>query len=144
MRAVGDAPVLFERTIPSQLHEIDAVVTDVVISCRDAGCDDRACRFTIPLVVTEVLTNAIESGNGSDPRRCVRVCVRRSSTGLVLEVLDEGTGFDLAARCGHPDRADWTDAERGRGLFIVGNLTDGIEALRTPAGGVVRVTLRTP
>jgi anti-sigma regulatory factor (Ser/Thr protein kinase) len=137
-----DVGLLFDRTIVSQLGEIDAVVLDVVAACRGAGCDDRACRFTIPLVVTEVLTNAIESGNGNDPHRRVRVCVRSSPQALVLEVLDEGHGFDLAARSGQPDAADWTSAERGRGLFLVSRLTERIEALRTPAGGVVRVTLR--
>jgi hypothetical protein len=139
----GDrARVLLERTIASRLDEIDAVVIDVVATCRTAGCDDRACRFTIPLVVTEVLTNAIESGNANDPRRHVRVVVRASPRGLLLEVLDEGQGFELADHRASPDDPAWTDAERGRGLFIVSALTEGLEAIRTPAGGVVRVTLR--
>ncbi|MCU0650551.1 MAG: ATP-binding protein [Gemmatimonadaceae bacterium] len=126
----------------SRIDAIDAVVVDVVAACRAAGVDDKACRFTVPLVLTEILANAIESGNGGDATRSVRLVVRESALGLELEVADEGAGFDIAAERTTPESEGWFEGERGRGLFIISALTARVESLRTPAGGVVRVTLK--
>lgn len=133
---------LVEHTLTSRVAEIEGAVARVVAACRAAGVADQACRFTIPLVVTEVLANAIERGNASDPTRLVRLAVHESPLGLELEVADDGHGFDLEAHRATPDDEGWFDGERGRGLFIISALTARVESLRTPAGGMVRVTFK--
>jgi anti-sigma regulatory factor (Ser/Thr protein kinase) len=126
----------------SRLDELDAVVAAVVAACRAAGAGEQPCRFTIPLVVTEVLANAIERGNGNDAARRVHVSLRRAHRRLLLEVRDEGSGFDLSACRGTPGLTAVREAEGGRGLFIVCALTEHVESMSTPAGGLVRVTFK--
>jgi anti-sigma regulatory factor (Ser/Thr protein kinase) len=135
-------PALIERSLASRVEAIDGVVADVVAACRSAGVDDRSCRFTIPLVMTEILANAIQNGNGGDPSRLVRVAVRTSPLGVELEVSDEGPGFALDRHRATPDDPSWLESERGRGLFIISALTERVETLQTPAGGMVRVVFR--
>ena len=97
--------------------------------------------------ITEALSNAIMRGNGGDRARKVRVRstvgLSRDGATLVIDVTDEGNGFDLESAGGSPEAADWLEREDGRGVFLMRSLMDRVECLR-PAGLVghtIRLTL---
>ena len=60
---------------------------------------------------------------------------------LILEVLDEGDGFDFEDCLTDPTEPENLEREDGRGLFLMTRLMDRIERFSNQ-GNVVRMTLR--
>jgi serine/threonine-protein kinase RsbW len=59
---------------------------------------------------------------------------------LVMEVKDEGRGFDLDDCTRDPTRPENVEREDGRGLFLMRSLMDSVERYDQD-GNVVRLTL---
>ena len=66
---------------------------------------------------------------------------RIDTRGLIVEVADEGNGFDLDASLIDPTTPDNIGREDGRGLFLMRKLMDRVERVDAPNGSVVRMTL---
>jgi anti-sigma regulatory factor (Ser/Thr protein kinase) len=79
------------------------------------------------LVVSELLTNAIEASPSPDAR--VRLQLSRSPIGCRITVADQGPGFARAPRGRQPDG--------GRGLLIVRRLARELTTKREPDGWTV-------
>ena len=94
-----------------------------------------------PIALTEALSNAILRGNHEDTSKEVRVrAMIDDDRSLVVEVEDEGSGFDLEACLVDPNLDGNLFREDGRGLFLMCSLLDSVE--QVPAGAnVVRLTL---
>ena len=60
---------------------------------------------------------------------------------LILEVRDEGPGFDIEASLVDPTVPANLDREDGRGLFLMRSLMDSVERIEVPTGSMVRMTL---
>jgi serine/threonine-protein kinase RsbW len=133
-----------EWTLATDVQGIPAVVDAIVTLCRDAGYSARHCQLNIPVAVTEAIANAMLRGNGNAPDRRVMVLAVVTEVRLLVEVTDEGPGFDLAAIVQSPEDADWFERERGRGVFLMRSLMDEIEnqRLEHPTGHRLRLTLQ--
>ncbi len=135
-----------EWLIASDVTAIDGIVEGVVALCSTAGFSARQCRFNIPVALTEALSNAILRGNRSDQSR--RVHVRsvieagQHATTLLIDVTDEGEGFDLANAGSRPSADDWLDREDGRGVFLMQSLMDHVECSRSQYRGLPGSTVR--
>lgn len=78
----------------------------------------------LQMVLEEALTNAWKHGNQANPSK--RIIVRRRYTNdAVLEIIDEGDGFDFETFY-DPTSRDHILRERGRGNFIMRVLTEEI------------------
>jgi serine/threonine-protein kinase RsbW len=132
-----------EWTIASDVSAITPLVAAMQALCEMSGFSARHCRFNIPVSVTEALANAIVSGNASDPSRVVRVVLVVDESQLVVEVTDEGGGFDVDAVRAAPEAPDWLEREDGRGVFLMRSLmTDVVsEPAREQRGHTVRLIL---
>ncbi len=130
-----------ELEIPSDVGCIEAVVAQVLRACEAAAFSGNHLAFHIPVALTEALSNAILRGNREDRGKSVRVRVVVDAHLLVVEVEDDGLGFDLDACTLDPTTADNLDREDGRGLFLMRRLMDRVEQFRA-RGNVVRLTLR--
>ena len=125
------------------MSEIERVVEAVVARCVAREFPRRAVALNVPVALTEALANAIVNGNREDAGKRVRVDACFDDRALVLEVHDEGAGFDLEARTNGPDDAGFLEREDGRGLFLMRALMDRVEQFALPdRGNVVRLTLR--
>jgi len=102
----------------------------------------RQLMLNVPVALTEALSNAILRGNADDPRKRVRVLVRVDRVSLVIEVTDEGRGFDIDACTIDPTTPEHLENEDGRGLFLMQKLMDSVERFAGRPGNVVRLTLR--
>jgi len=69
----------------------------------------------VPVALTEALSNAMLRGNGEDRAKEVRVRAVVDATRLVVEVEDEGTGFDLEGCTGDPTSPGALAREDGPG-----------------------------
>ena len=96
--------------------------------------------LNVPVALTEALSNAILRGNHDDTARSVHVRADVDASRLVLEVRDEGTGFDLDACTEDPTTPENLLREDGRGLFLMRRLMDHVERF-SDGGNVVRLIL---
>jgi len=126
--------------IPSDIQYIADIVDEVVRRCAAAEFPRRHLALNVPVALTEALSNAILRGNGDESARSVHVRARVDTLRLVLEVRDEGNGFDLDLCTEDPTTADNLVREDGRGLFLMRSLMDRVERY-SDGGNVVRLTL---
>ena len=127
--------------IPSDVHYIEAIVEQVVRRCAAHAYPRRHLALNVPVALTEALSNAILRGNKDDTTRSVHVHADVDSSRLVLEVRDEGAGFDLEACTEDPTTTENLLREDGRGLYLMRRLMDHVERF-SDGGNVVRLILR--
>ena len=94
----------------------------------------------VAISVTEVVNNAIVHGNKNVPRKKVTLRLITDKSSIVIEVEDEGEGFDLdSLPC--PITEENLLKEVGRGIFILRSLMDKVDFVFKKEGGtVVRLT----
>ena len=129
-----------ELEIPSDIRYIEQVVELVTGQCQQLCYTARHCALNVPVALTEALANAILRGNGEDREKHVRVTARLDFKRLVMEVSDEGEGFDIDDCTVDPTAGDNVLREDGRGLFLMRRLMDSVERFNDH-GNVVRLTL---
>jgi serine/threonine-protein kinase RsbW len=137
----GPSVVARDWRLPNDVQGIEPVVTDIVALCRAAGFSQRHCALNVPVAVTEAIANAMLRGNACAPELMVAVTVEVSIEQLVVEVCDQGCGFDLQAVQQSPDDDDWFEREDGRGVFLMRSLMDRVENDRHPDTGDHRLRL---
>ena len=135
--------VALELAVPSDVAQIERVVARVVATCADLHVPKRQLQFNVPLALTEALSNAILYGNAEQVDGRVTVRAGVVAHALVLEVGDDGPGFDLEACTRDPTAPENIEREDGRGLFLMRQLMDRVERYSRP-GNVVRMVLELP
>ena len=135
--------VALEMAIPNDVAQIERVVARVVATCADLHVPQRQLHFNVPVALTEALSNAILYGTNARVDAQVRVRAVVDDRALVLEVSDDGDGFDLDACTLDPTSPDNLMREDGRGIFLMRRLMDRVERF-TKQGNVVRLTLNRP
>jgi len=131
-----------EVDIPSDVRFIERVVELVRRECEEMDYAQRQVMLNVPVALTEALSNAILRGNLDDPAKHVHVRAEVDTVRLVVEVGDEGPGFDIDASLIDPTTPGNVDREDGRGLFLMRKLMDRVERVEGSHGSVVRMTLR--
>jgi serine/threonine-protein kinase RsbW len=93
------------------------LIERLTAAMKQAGYGDHD-RFGMHLVLEEVIVNAIKHGNRNDPAKSVRVHWEVSPERVLVEVEDEGPGFNPASV---PDPTAPENLERpgGRGLLLI-------------------------
>lgn len=133
--------VALEVEIPSDVRYIEQVVEVIARQCRQLDFNKRQTTLNVPVALTEALSNAILRGNSEEPARHVQVRCDVDSDRLVVEVVDEGSGFDLNGCMEDPTLPENIVREDGRGLYLMARLMDSVERFSNH-GNVVRMTLR--
>lgn len=126
--------------IPSDVSEIERVVTIVTDLCHDLHLPKRHCTLNVPVALSEALSNAIVCGNREDPSKHVHLRATVSDVAVVFDVADEGSGFDMASTAHDPTAPDHLEREEGRGLFLMHQLMDRVEQIYG-SHHVLRLTL---
>ena len=136
-----DEARVIEVDIPSDVQYIEKVVELVQRECALMQFGARQLMLNLAVALTEALSNAILRGNQDDPSKHVHVIARVDHVRLVVDVLDEGDGFDLDICTQDPTTPDNVDREDGRGLFLMRQLMDRVERFDDERGNCVRLTL---
>ena len=128
--------------IPSDVNEIERVVAQVTAQCAALRLGPRQLALAVPVALTEALSNAIVRANREDPEKRVEVRALVDPSRVILEVKDEGPGFDIDACTIDPTTPDQVEREDGRGLFLMRKLVDHVERFDAdPHGSIIRLTL---
>ncbi len=81
--------------------------------------------FAVQLALGEAVINAFRHGNQGDPGKVVRVRYLVTQAEAVIEVEDEGAGFD-PNQVPDPRDAERTERMSGRGLFLMRVYMSGV------------------
>ena len=125
--------------IGSQFENIELVQIVVEEALRKLDLDEQTAH-SISLAVREAVANAIKHGNLQDPEKRVEVDFGVDRGEVVIEVTDQGAGFDLL-EVKDPLKPDNLLRPNGRGIFFMNSFMDAIDYSFKPEGGTV-VTLR--
>lgn len=112
-------------SFPSDPARIGPALERVMRACGRGALPGGPARFALRVAVGEALANAVLHGNGADPGKRVDVEVDAGGDEVRVTVGDRGDGFDPDAAA-DPVRAGARDRPRGRGLFLMRRLADGL------------------
>ncbi len=124
--------------LPSAFELLDLVqiLSDRVSGL--AGLDEEATHW-VSVAVRESVINAIKHGNCEDRAKHVTVefqlSPRAQPTEFLVEVLDEGGGFDPGTIANPLDPENVLKSS-GRGIFFMRSFMDDVSIARRPEGGM--------
>ena len=129
---------LIRLNLPSSFELLDLVQ---VLSDRLsalAGLDEDSTHW-VSVAVRESVINAIKHGNREDLSKHVTIEFqlgpREKPEQLVVEVSDEGEGFD-PGEVANPLEPENVLKSSGRGIFFMRNFMDDVAMVRRPEGGM--------
>jgi len=119
VKQIGQESILFY--FPASFENIDYVITEIKKFLVQKKLNEFF--FEVILVSREALINAVAYGCESNPDKNVKIEVRIEPAGLVIEIEDQGQGFDWKSRLKKalPDKET-----SGRGLYIIKTYVDNI------------------
>ena len=110
-------------TLSSQVTKINDAVSELVDFVVGLKSIEN---FTISIVLTEAITNAIIHGNEKDPAKRVFVQALIEPERVVLQIADEGIGFDYQ-KLADPTKKENLHKQSGRGIFFVRYFMDEVK-----------------
>ncbi len=122
-------------SVPSSLDYLKDVDEFVEGKLKKVGLDDSQLA-DVAISVAEGVTNAILHGNKEDIKKRVRVDLKIKKYEIVIEVGDQGNGFDPDS-IGSPIEGENILKKVGRGIFILKSLMDKVDFLFQPEGGTI-------
>lgn len=123
------------ETIPSDLAEAERI-QERIVGLLEAHEFPPRDVFGMRLALEEAIVNAIKHGNGMDPAKSIRVSVTVNTEKVLVEIEDEGPGFDPKDV---PDPTSEENLERpgGRGIMLMRAFMTSVEY--NDSGNLVRL-----
>ena len=132
-----------ELSIPVRVDYVQ-LVRAVVGSLAATNPELSTARIAdLRLVVSEALTNAIRAQEKNSISERLYVLCKLTDSAIEVEVRDNATGFDVDLIRDLPptESPERLQHERGLGLSILREMSDGLEIKSGPEGTVVHMTI---
>ncbi len=132
-----------ELSIPVRVDYVQ-LVRAVVGSLAATNPELSTARIAdLRLVVSEALTNAIRAQEKNSISERLYVLCKLTDSAIEVEVRDNATGFDVDLIRDLPptESPERLQHERGLGLSIMREMSDGLEIKSGPEGTVVHMTI---
>lgn len=120
-------------TLESVLESVD-LAEGVTLSISEAVGFDEEDRHKIGMAVREGVINALTYGNQMSPEKKVRLTLALTPDRMVIQVLDQGAGFDLS-EVPDPLAEENLLKASGRGILLMRSFMDEFNVVRAPEGG---------
>ena len=111
--------------IPSITDNV-SVVESFIDNLKDKISLSDNIYGNILISVTEAVNNAIVHGNKEDKAKKVELYLKQSKKSISFIIKDEGPGFD-ESKIPDPTSPKNLDNIKGRGVFLIKNLTDNVK-----------------
>ncbi|QOX79167.1 ATP-binding protein [Trichlorobacter lovleyi] len=131
--------------VPNQtryLSLIGRISEELAAQLQNYSGDREALANHINVVLTEALVNAIRHANADNPDEEVEIRIIGTDEELLLQVVDHGSGFDLAGIAHSPATAGDDLEDHGRGLYIMRSLMDSVEYRQVEGGNILEMRKR--
>ena len=125
----------YNETIPSDLSEAERI-QETIVGMLEALEFPARDVFGMRLALEEAIVNAIKHGNGMDPDKSIRVSVAVDDEKVLVEIEDEGTGFD-PTDVPDPTCEENLEQPGGRGIMLMKAFMSSVEY--NDAGNLVRL-----
>ncbi len=112
------------ESIPSRLEIIPDFISNIIERLLFLPLDEDVI-FTVKLCLHEAVINAVEHGNKLDSRLTVRMEIVFDKNQLMIEVTDQGEGFDYK-KIPNPTTPENLWKAEGRGVFLIRNLMNKV------------------
>ena len=126
--------------VPNQtryLSLIGQVGEDLARQLEEFNGDREELANQLNVVLTEAMVNAIRHANADDPDKEVDVRITITDNELMVQVFDQGQGFDLNS-IADPIFDDYDHLEgSGRGIYIMRALMDSVAYNKIDGGNVL-------
>jgi serine/threonine-protein kinase RsbW len=133
--------IVFSSTLDSVVESVDGAEESARRCAQDAGFGESD-QFFIGLAIREILINAIKHGNRFDPGKKVGFEVSKDGQDLVMDVTDQGAGFEVGA-VPDPLRPENLERKSGRGIAMARKIMDEVSVTaNSPCGSHVRMVKR--
>jgi len=144
--ALQNEPVTLSRALPDLKQTIQFSLPSTLdyITGAAAHLTETLVRFgiitveelNIKVALVEALTNAMEHGNGFDPKKLVKVEAKFLENKAEIKIADQGKGF-AHGKLPNPTAPENLYKPRGRGLYMIHRLMDEVHFNRK--GNVVQL-----
>jgi serine/threonine-protein kinase RsbW len=132
-----------EKLLESTLESVDSAETLVLDAARAAGFDEDDLH-KVGIAVRETMVNAVAHGNRYSGRKRVRLNVRTDTDRLIIEIQDEGSGFEMNT-VPNPLAEENLLRHSGRGLLMIQAFMDELDIKAVqPVGTRVRLVKYLP
>ncbi|MBF0486036.1 MAG: ATP-binding protein [Candidatus Omnitrophica bacterium] len=118
---------IVDDNIPSKLDLVPGFITAVLEKLQVLHLDEDEV-FALKLCLYEALVNAIKHGNKEKSDQAVHVIVKTNKKKIILEVTDQGHGFDFT-RIPNPTTEENIGKFHGRGVYLIQNSMDSVKFL---------------
>ncbi len=128
IKSTRSIPVADEHTLALILPSTFVALEQAVESAQEflAARDiDEELAYTVVLLVSEAVTNAMKHGNRWQPEKSITMTVTAKENVVEVTVTDEGEGFDLS-QAPKPLEDQNLLKGGGRGLFLIRTLADEV------------------
>jgi serine/threonine-protein kinase RsbW len=122
-----------EVTLESLIDSV-SLAEEICMRITEAAGFDEGERYKIGMAVREGVINAVNYGNGCQRAKKVHLTFERGPEKLVIHVLDQGTGFNLAD-VPDPLLDENLLKSSGRGIFLMRTFMDEFEVRKGRSGG---------
>ncbi|MCL6566328.1 MAG: ATP-binding protein [Acidobacteriia bacterium] len=122
-----------EVTLETQLDSVDLGEQIALRVAGAAGFDEEE-QHKIGMAVREGIINAYQYGNRQQRGKKIFLNFELAADRLIVEVLDQGTGFDLH-QVPDPLAEENLLKTSGRGIFLIRCFMDELDVQRGPQGG---------
>ncbi|MDD7593802.1 MAG: ATP-binding protein [Peptoniphilaceae bacterium] len=110
----------YTGTIPSEIVTVCGLIDEQIERIRETCAMDEGSLMDLRLILSELLINGCEHGNGNDDKKRLFLSVDVAPEWIDVVVQDEGDGFTYVPRVECCSQMDCG----GRGLRIVHELVD--------------------
>lgn len=137
----SNGPVIERRfVLRDRFADVGTAQSELEAAAREKRYD-RTSVFAVKLALEEALSNAFKHGNRNDPKKEVSLAFRVNTDTIVIEVEDEGEGFDLDA-VPDPTAMENLEIPCGRGITLMRAYMS--EVSFEPPGNKVRLVYTRP
>ncbi len=131
--------------VPNQtryLSLIGRIGEDLALQLQGFKGDRENLANQLNVVLTEAMVNAIRHANAGDPDKQVDVRITIGDNELLVQVFDQGQGFDLNSIQDPGFDGEELLETGGRGIYIIRALMDSVVYRRVPGGNVLEMRKR--
>ncbi len=115
----------FNEKIPADLQRVNPFIERVLQAFATLGKVSEDI-FEIKLALEEGLTNAMRHGNKLEPDSFVSVSVKIGPKQVLIDIHDEGKGFDFK-NIPDPTARENSARASGRGVFLMRRIMDTVD-----------------